>query len=809
MKFKYTFFVFLLFLFVTVSGTIRGQSIDFSQASFTIADGNWSDPNIWNDGQVPNGNTDVVIPSGSNVYVDVEGSVSGEIVSLCKNLMVQKSAVLQLGHNTVGFLKALEISGSIICDGTISQGRQIPSTSGDGIIYQNNARIYMTLSDATTYISGKGYFHPGGIYISSAVGEKNLTVNHYNVVVNNNFIVDSENRISVLIDHFSFVNIGQTLAISGGIYQESSAQVMSDLQIDGIVSANDVSLFTRNDNSGEGSSIVVGYEGSLWVKSSINQGAAYQSGSSGFSLEVQSGGLFRCGSGVRSPETVAADDANFSFSNQGEIRPHYSQTLTSVTQIQTIIDQYKPTQNNNLDRLNDIFGASHIDGRYHFTDRPYLLEGLDYFREFGSTAIKTSLSAINGAMNANYHFNHTWPAFDQLVDVANHKMMDSLFSRNHIKTHAFWATTGRVDKGFWKDGPDFNHEIFLDEENQFYELTKYLLQEYGNTDKTFIYQNWEGDWMLRGQGVSWENNPSLIPDDVDWVTAGMARYFRARQRGTERARKEFPNATAKILNAIELNKLWYKTPSGAFSMMESNIPAVASDVIPYCRLDLSSWSSYDGLIKTAEKPFPTFLWNGLEMINYFTVSTEQIQNGIPVQIGEIGFNENTGYFGEYQIRSFYDRVGGVALGLGVQQVFLWNLYCVLGDAGGLQRGVEYDTVVLYDALKGKWLLEPDGTWGWAAGFFMEQFAKESTSTGIENLREDVKLVPSVTDEASLSIKMPYLKANIRMYDMNGRMVTNRAYSAGENIFIGSLLPGYYVICVDTPEGMVCLKFAKK
>ena len=44
-------------------------------------------------------------------------------------------------------------------------------------------------------------------------------------------------------------------------------------------------------------------------------------------------------------------------------------------------------------------------------------------------------------------------------------------------------------------------------------------------NKTFVYQNWEGDWMLRGEGVAWENDPSLIPDDVEWETEGIDVSF--------------------------------------------------------------------------------------------------------------------------------------------------------------------------------------------------------------------------------------------------------------------------------------------
>ena len=84
-------------------------------------------------------------------------------------------------------------------------------------------------------------------------------------------------------------------------------------------------------------------------------------------------------------------------------------------------------------------------------------------------------------MFSAYPFNHTWPEFNTLKEVAQHIYIDSLFKRSHIKTHTFWTTSR--NKNEWKKGPDFDHASFLNEEQQFYDLTKYLLETYGDMDK--------------------------------------------------------------------------------------------------------------------------------------------------------------------------------------------------------------------------------------------------------------------------------------------------------------------------------------
>ena len=184
-------------------------------------------------------------------------------------------------------------------------------------------------------------------------------------------------------------------------------------------------------------------------------------------------------------------------------------------------------------------------------------------------------------------------------------------------------------------------------------------------NKTFTYQNWEGDWMLRGQGVNWEGDPALIPDDVDWKIEGMARLFRARQRGTERARNEHLNANAKVFHAIEFNKLWMLKNGNRITMMQNNTPSVLGNVIPSTRIDLSSWSAYDGGWFDTNNPLGHAMWKGLEVARYYTNETGDLNADFPVQIGEFGINENPPYYQNISvpngITNRYEKYIGVAL----------------------------------------------------------------------------------------------------------------------------------------------------
>ena len=778
---------------------VSDQQIDFSNAVSTVSSGNWSNPSIWSNGMVPTSTTDVIINDNHTVYIDIQGASSGVIVDLCRNINIKESAILRMGHDTPNFAKDLRINGSILCNGTFSAGRNQPGSSGDGSIYNFNSRIFLRLLQNDTYISGSGFFNPLSINISSPVANRNLIIDHYNVVIDRNLAIKSNNRVNTTVTYYSYVHVKQTLGLTGSTFQFSSATAEADLTIEGIVVADNVSLFTKNPNPGDSSSITISDKGSLFAQS-INEGDLnVTSETGGFNLNIENGGLMRLGQGVDFNNLIQGN-SNFTFTNNGELREHYSNTSMTKAQITAAIDANDPNLGVDVSQIQDIFGSSHIAGWYNFTDRPYLLEGLDYYKDFGATSFKTTLTAINGKMFSAYPFNHTWPTFQTIEQVAQHEYIDSLFQRTHIKTHTFWTTT--KNKGDWKEGPDFVHDSYLNEEQQFYDLTRHLLQTYGSMDKTFVYQNWEGDWMLRGTGVNWEESPALIPDNVDWDIEGMARLFRARQRGTERARNEFPNVNAKVYHGIEFNKLWWYDNGTRKTMMDSNTPCVIADVVSKSRIDLSSWSAYDGGWTNNANPHGHAMWRGLQIARYFTTETGAIPFSFPVQIGEFAINENPPYnFGntENVIRNRYGRYIGVALGLDIPNFYLWNLYCS-GQQGGpdgfeWEKGVQYETSFLYEWMDGKWMLEPDGSWGHAANFLMEQWMNTLSDDEVF-VENSIKLFPNPTND---TIEISNLNDNavITIMDFNGRIIQQIKYVPDSRIKLGQIDKGTYLLNINS------------
>lgn len=785
---------------------VSNHSIDFSSAVTTTKSGNWSDTSIWSNGQVPSANTDVIINDNHTIYIDIEGNTSGQIVDLCRNLQVTPTAILQMGHNTTSFAKDLRINGSILCNGTFSSGRNQPGETGDGLIYDFNSRIFLNITQDETYISGSGFFNPRSLSVASDLENKNLTIDIYNLITDDNLAIKSSNKVNVVIEKYAYIKINGILGLTGSDYQFSSPTAKASLTIKGIVVTNDVSLFTKNPNPGESTALTIENQGVLYTQI-INKNTIKVTEAAGFLFTINEGGLFRLGENT-SIESVTTNNSNFTFINNGEVRKHYLATQSSKATITAKLDEFDPNKGADVPEIKDIFGASHIAGWYNFTNRPYLLEGLDIYKEFGATSMKTTLTASNGNMKSAYHFNHTWPNFNSLKEVAQHPHIDSLFKRPHIKRHTFWTTT--KNQSFYKNGIDFNHNNYLDQEQQFYDLTKYLLETYGSMNKTFTYQNWEGDWMLRGQGVNWEGNPSLIPDDVEWKIEGMARLFRARQRGTERARDEHINATAKVFHAIEFNKLWMLKNGNRITMMQNDTPSVLGNVIPSTRIDLSSWSAYDGGWYDANNPLGHAMWKGLETARYFTNETGDLDFDFPVQIGEFGINENAPYYQEIQnptgITNRYTRYIGVALGLGIPNFYLWNLYG--NDKAGpsnftWEKDTQYDTNFLYQYLLGKWMKEPDGSWGVAASFLMSQWENALSTETFLNSENDIKIFPNPTSNFFM-INGIDKSFTLTFFDLNGRKLKEQKYT-GKGVSTRNFKKGIYMLLIKASDKKYTIK----
>ena len=136
-------------------------------------------------------------------------------------------------------------------------------------------------------------------------------------------------------------------------------------------------------------------------------------------------------------------------------------------------------------------GATHYDGKYYRSQRPFLLEAVK-FLGLGMHVVKLGL-AINCRVTTKTRTGGLSPRHRGVVEVAKHPYFVKAFSLPFSTFVLEIAPLGRDGKGFADPSRDSTED-----EQQFYELAGYLFRTYRERAVTFILQHWEGDWMLRG-----------------------------------------------------------------------------------------------------------------------------------------------------------------------------------------------------------------------------------------------------------------------------------------------------------------------
>ena len=166
-------------------------------------------------------------------------------------------------------------------------------------------------------------------------------------------------------------------------------------------------------------------------------------------------------------------------------------------------------------------GVAHIGGLYSFSETDYLNEGAAAAREIGARCIKVSLSLDTDNPSPKlYPFHSRWPAVSTLDALADTPYYRALFARE-FDTFILMAFRPGRSASYWRES--FSSEDERAEEECFASLTLHLLRTYAQTRKTFIIQNWEGDWALRGSF-----DPATKPAPT--ATAAMIRWLAARGR---------------------------------------------------------------------------------------------------------------------------------------------------------------------------------------------------------------------------------------------------------------------------------------
>lgn len=342
---------------------------------------------------------------------------------------------------------------------------------------------------------------------------------------------------------------------------------------------------------------------------------------------------------------------------------------------------------NDPKQLPDIVGVTHVDGKYHLTDKDFLNEGADQILALGSRVIKVWFHNPP----KSYPFNSQWPPMPSMVETARSPYFRRLFDKPFTTYIMMCFSKGR-GAGYFRNG--ITGEQKLDEQRQFYELAKHLLTTYKRTGKTFVLQHWEGDWLIRsGYNGSVDPTPQAIKGMIGWLNA--------RQAGVNQAREEIGSDGVSVYHAAEVNRVVH-------SMREGQ-PNLVNKVLPHTKLDLVSYSAWGATSEHVKDP------------NVFREALDFIAANMPespsfgnrnVYVGEFGMPENE--FSAERIREMIPDVVRTALDWGCPYIVYWQLYCnELKDRG------RPTPVTSNDAVRGFWLIRPDGSKAWTWDYFHE------------------------------------------------------------------------------------------
>lgn len=340
--------------------------------------------------------------------------------------------------------------------------------------------------------------------------------------------------------------------------------------------------------------------------------------------------------------------------------------------------------------LRDVVGINHINSIYHLTGEDYINEGADRVLELGSRVIKL---IIRDHLEKYYSFNSDWPEITSLQQAAETPYFQEVFSKPFSTIVLMTFAPGR-DIHYFTNGmtpEDVEHE-----RKSYYDFTRYLLTRYKGTGKTFIFQNWEGDWVLTPPPLDMDKKPD--PKAVQ----GMIDWLNARQDGVQQARDEVGMEGVQVFHAAEVNlveKAWLGHPT------------VTNDVLPRTHCDLYSYSAYDTMAQSEEKFRKALNYLMEKAPDSATFGAENIY------VGEFGWPENL--VGEEKRAEMIRYTVETSLELGMRYVLFWELYC-----DGLKAPVE-GRPIRNDDMAGNWLLRPDGSRSAAWNYFETLFENDN------------------------------------------------------------------------------------
>ncbi len=270
--------------------------------------------------------------------------------------------------------------------------------------------------------------------------------------------------------------------------------------------------------------------------------------------------------------------------------------------------------------MNQILGTHIIGPKYHFYDEDSVIEGAKRIYEMGSKIVKIRFES-----------------FDKLKQISDIGF-DEIF--------------------LWYDNPKPNEEI---EDNYYYQnmynLVKYILTTFKNTNKSFFIGHWEGDWLINHY-VPKEN---ITKDAKEINIKRMINCLNVKRKAFDKAKEDFGLENVNVYIYAELNRV--------IDYIDKGLNRFVNKVLPYIDMDFISYSAYDLQNESKEKVH--------EVLDF--IESKMKQRSVEgfnkrVFIGEFGICAETVKYDEEKHKLVNLEIIGKFLSWGVPFIIYWEFY---------------------------------------------------------------------------------------------------------------------------------------
>ncbi len=338
------------------------------------------------------------------------------------------------------------------------------------------------------------------------------------------------------------------------------------------------------------------------------------------------------------------------------------------------------------------YGAAHVQGLYTYPggSGTQFTDGCNAIWDLGLRTLKVYCT---GAYLTNYPLQTAWSSTPttctELCQTTQFTTQLSKAWDTVIMTVFTFANNPGTVTNWWRVG--CTNAKLLAEYTEIYNLAVHLLTTYNDSGKTFILQNWEGDWAFM------DAFDPATPVDRKYVDyyAAFAQY---RQRAVEDARRATAHTNVTVLNAFECNRV----------LDVKNMPGsrrILSDLAKRFTPDVASWSAYDGTISVSGWTASQALWETTNAA-YFKQGIALIRTAWPgcrISVGEFGYPENEAPAG-FNVSEMIEITRNWAVAAGIEWFIYWEVFD--NEAGTPPA-----------TYRGYWLIKNDGTQSLAGAKF--------------------------------------------------------------------------------------------